>query len=137
VPGAVAAATAAVLYGTAYVAIDVALDGFTPVGVAVVRGLVGSALLVAVLIVSGLANQRPSGIGPAAAGRLGVMGLFGGGIFVLALSGAVALSGATVTAFVAGLYAVVAAVLAVPCSASASTRRRCSRCSRPWSGRSC
>jgi probable blue pigment (indigoidine) exporter len=46
--------------------------------------------------------------------RLAVIGLFGGGIFVLAMNGAVALAGATVTAFVAGLYAVAAAVLAVP-----------------------
>ena len=56
--GAVAAATAAVLYGTAYVAIALALDGFTPVGVAVVRGLVGSAVLVMLLMAPGLADQR-------------------------------------------------------------------------------
>jgi drug/metabolite transporter (DMT)-like permease len=114
VSGTLAAVTAAVLYGTAYVAIAVALDGFTPVGVAIVRGLAGSAVLVALLAVPGLADQRPSRMRADGLARLAIIGLFGGGIFVLALNEAIALSGATVAAFVAGLYAVVAAALAVP-----------------------
>jgi drug/metabolite transporter (DMT)-like permease len=114
IPGALAAATAGILYGTAYVAIAVALDGFTPVGIAVVRGVLGGVALLVLLVVPGLAEQRPSRIGLAGIGRLAILGVFGGGIFILALNEAVALSGATVTAFVAGLYAVVAAAVAVP-----------------------
>ena len=42
------------------------------------------------------------------------MGLLGGAAFTLAMNSAVGTSGATVTAFVAGLYAVLAAALAIP-----------------------
>jgi drug/metabolite transporter (DMT)-like permease len=114
VAGRSAAAAAGVLYGSAYVAISVALDGFTPVGVAVVRGALGATVLVAAMSLPGLAKQRPARMEAAALARLGLIALFGGGIFVLAMNAAVALSGATVTAFVAGLYAVVAAVLGIP-----------------------
>jgi drug/metabolite transporter (DMT)-like permease len=110
--GVLAAAAAAVLYGSAYVAIAVALDGFTPVGVAVYRGVLGALALGVILVAwPGLGPRMPTW---AALVRLSVIGTVGGGIFVLAMIGAVALAGATVTAFVAGLYAVAAAVLALP-----------------------
>lgn len=112
--GAFAAALTGMLYGSAYVAIAVALEGFTPVGVAFVRGAVGVAVLATVVGLPAFADQRPRRVGRAGFGRLAAIGLFGGGIFVLAMNGAVANSGATVTAFVAGLYAVVAALLAIP-----------------------
>jgi DME family drug/metabolite transporter len=47
-------------------------------------------------------------------GRLMLMGLLGGAAFTLAMNAAVGITGATVTAFVAGLYAVLAAALAIP-----------------------
>jgi drug/metabolite transporter (DMT)-like permease len=115
--GAAAAAVTAVLYGSAYVAVAVALDGFTPVGVAVWRGALGALVLVALVVGAQLvAPDRPRTArrSVAALVRLGALGLFGGGVFVLAMIAAVALTGATVTAFVAGLYAVAAAVLAIP-----------------------
>ena len=112
--GVFAVALTGMLYGSAYVAIAVALDGFTPVGVAIVRGAVGVAVLAAVVGLPAFADQRLRRTRPAAFGRLAAIGLFGGGIFVLAMNGAVSSSGATVTAFVAGLYAVVAALLAIP-----------------------
>ena len=112
--GGLAAALAAVLYGSAYVAIAIALDGFTPIGVALWRGLIGAFALGLVLSLPPLASHRPLGLGRPALARLGVLGLTGGGIFVLAMNAAVALSGATITAFVAGLYAVAAALLAIP-----------------------
>jgi DME family drug/metabolite transporter len=114
VVGGVSAALAAVLYGSAYVAIAIALDGFTPIGVALWRGLFGAVALGVVLSLPHLVEYRPHNLGRPALARLGVLGLTGGGIFVLAMNGAVALSGATITAFVAGLYAVAAALLAIP-----------------------
>lgn len=112
--GRAAAGAAGILYGSAYVAIAVALDGFTPIGVAVVRGTLGGAVLGAVLLHPALSEDRPRRSAPGSGLRLVAIGLAGGGIFVLAMNAAVALSGATVTAFVAGLYAVVASLLAVP-----------------------
>jgi DME family drug/metabolite transporter len=114
VAGGLSAALAAVLYGSAYVAIAIALDGFTPIGVALWRGLLGALALGLVLSLPHLADHRPHRLGRPALARLGVLGLTGGGIFVLAMNVAVALSGATITAFVAGLYAVAAALLAIP-----------------------
>jgi DME family drug/metabolite transporter len=110
--GVLAATAAALLYGSSYVAIAIALDGFTPIGVALWRGVLG-ALALGVILVA-LPGRRPRIPARAALVRLSVIGMFGGGIFVLAMIGAVALTGATVTAFVAGLYAVAAAVLAIP-----------------------
>lgn len=112
--GAAAAALAAVLYGSAYVATAFALRSFTPLGAAAARGLLGAVLLGALLIVTGRAALRPGRLTAAALWRLTVLGLLGGGIFIVAMNVAVALAGATVTAFVAGLYAVLAAALAVP-----------------------
>jgi probable blue pigment (indigoidine) exporter len=112
--GAIAAAATAMLYGSAYVATAIALEGFTPVGLAVWRGAI-AALLVGILLSTPiLRGHRPRSLGGAALVRLGVIGLIGGGLFILAMNAAVAASGATITAFVAGLYAVLAAVLAVP-----------------------
>jgi len=115
--GVAAAALTAVLYGSAYVAVAIALDAFTPVGVAVWRGIVG-ALVLGALVLGALVvapdRERPRRPSSAAAIRLGVIGLLGGGVFVLAMIAAVDLAGATVTAVVAGLYAVSAALLAIP-----------------------
>lgn len=112
--GAAAAATAAVLYGSAYVATAIALDGYSPAGIGVWRGLLGVAMLAAILSLPPMRDQRPRALTRAALLRLAALGIIGGGLFILAVNAAVALSGATVTAFVAGLYAVLAAVLAVP-----------------------
>jgi drug/metabolite transporter (DMT)-like permease len=46
--------------------------------------------------------------------RLLILGLVGGAAFTVAMNVAVSQAGATVTAFVAGLYAVIAALLAIP-----------------------
>lgn len=112
--GAAFAATAAILYGTAYVATAFALESFTPLTIAGWRGLVAAALLVLVLSLPVARGIRP---GPPARGgvvRLVILGLVGGAAFTVAMNVAVSQAGATVTAFVAGLYAVIAAVLAIP-----------------------
>jgi drug/metabolite transporter (DMT)-like permease len=112
--GAAAAALAAVLYGSAYVATAFALRSFSPLGAAAARGLLGATLLGALLLLPIAADLRPSRPRRAASWRLVVLGLLGGAIFIVAMNVAVALAGATITAFVAGLYAVLAAGLAVP-----------------------
>ena len=94
----------------------VALRSFTPVGAAAARGTLGAAVLAAILLApwAGAAALRPVRLHGPALWRLAGLGLMGGAIFMVAMNVAVALAGATITAFVAGLYAVLAAALAVP-----------------------
>lgn len=119
--GALAAVAAAVLYGSAYVAIAVALGDFTPLGVAIWRGVVG-ALVLGPLVLWRYVQRGAPPTG-AALLHLLAMAVFGGGLFVLATNAAVALAGATITAFVAGLYAVAAAALAIPILGERPRRR--------------
>jgi len=111
--GNAAAAGAAVLFGTAYVATAVALRSFSPVSVALWRGVGAAAVLVLVLVVrrrstwSALRHLDRGGVL-----RLTALGLLGGPGFMAGMNVAVAAAGATVAAFVAGLYAVLAAVFA-------------------------
>ncbi len=112
--GALASAGAAVIYGSAYVATAIALDGYSPAGIGVWRGLFGALLLGAALMLPALRGQRPRSLTRQAVARLAVLGVVGGGLFILAVNAAVAASGATVTAFVAGLCAVLAAAFAIP-----------------------
>jgi probable blue pigment (indigoidine) exporter len=114
---------AAILYGSAYVATAFALRSFTPLGAAAARGLLGAALLGAILLAPAAGGMRPTRLSASAMWRLGVLGLFGGGIFIVAMNVAVAMAGATITAFVAGLYAVLAAALAVPVLGERPERR--------------
>jgi probable blue pigment (indigoidine) exporter len=109
-----AAAASAVLYGSSYVATAFALRSLTPVGVAAARGILGAAILGGILLLPLAVRLRPSGIGMAGLWRLAVLGLLGGGLFIGLMNVAISLAGATVTAFVAGVYAVLAALLAVP-----------------------
>lgn len=126
--GDLAAAGAAVLFGSSYVATAFALHSFGPLPIAFWRGLlaaivVGSALRAGLLGGDGGARggdstsavatpDRPQPTPAARFVRLAVLGMLGGPVFNVALNVAVGTSGATITAFVAGLYAVLAAVLA-------------------------
>lgn len=113
--GAVYAGTAAIFYGSAYVATAIALRSFTPLTIGAWRGLVGAALVALVVGVAGMRHTLPAAqLDRAAVWRLGVLGLVGGAIFIIGVNAAVGLIGASVTAFVAGLYAVAAAILAIP-----------------------
>ncbi len=114
VGGAIAASAAAMLYGSAYVATAIALRSLGPTGVALWRGTLGAAVLGVMLTLPAFASIRPRRLPAAALARLAILGLVGGGLFILTMNAAIAAAGATVTAFVAGLYAVVAAVLAIP-----------------------
>ena len=121
--GALYAALAAIFYGSAYAATAIALHSFTPVSVAVWRGLLGTLLLALALLHPAAAALRPPRLGRAALLRLIGLGVVGGGIFILAMNAAVEAAGVTVTAFVTGLYAVMAALLAVPMLAERLERR--------------
>lgn len=112
--GAAYASLAAMLYGSSYVATAIALRSFTPLSVAAWRGLLGAALLAALLLLPAMAIARPGRPGGPALLRLAILGVTGGAVFIVAMNAAVALAGATVTAFVAGLYAVLAALFAIP-----------------------
>ena len=112
--GALFAGLSAMLYGSSYVATAIALRSFTPLTVAAWRGVLSALVLGAILVLPAMRSHLPTGITAGDAGRLVLMGLLGGAAFTLAMNAAVGISGATVTAFVAGLYAVLAAALAIP-----------------------
>jgi drug/metabolite transporter (DMT)-like permease len=113
--GALAAALAAVLFGSAYVATAFAIRSFAPLAAVAWRsGL--AAILMAVWLAVERRRTGSSGV-PWSAGRLArlaVLGALGGLVFLSGMNLAVASVGATITSFVAGLYAVLAAVLAWP-----------------------
>ncbi len=112
--GMIAAAGAAIVYGAAYPATAVALRSFSPLAIA------GWACTLALVLVFVLAAggfiERPStgNLTTARLIRLAVLALLGGAGFIAAVNVAVALSGPTITGFVAPLYAVLATLFAVP-----------------------
>jgi DME family drug/metabolite transporter len=112
--GALFAGISAMLYGSSYVATAIALRSFTPLTVAAWRGLLSALILGAILLLPAMRSHLPRSITLGDLGRLMLMGLLGGAAFTLAMNAAVGITGATVTAFVAGLYAVLAAALAIP-----------------------
>ena len=116
------AALAAIGYGSAYVATAFALRSFAPLPAAVYRSVLGA---LALIVLSVAIRGRSSAPGPAAGAapppgfglanrgsRLLLLAILGGPVFLAAMNLAVAHVGATITAFVAGLYAVLAAVIA-------------------------
>lgn len=109
--GEVSAVTAAVLFGTAYVGTAFAIRSFTPIGAALWRGLLSSAILVIVIVVMGGRLRRSTMTWPRL-WRVIVLGLSGGLGFVVSMNLAVSMAGATLAAFAASLSPVLAAVLA-------------------------
>jgi drug/metabolite transporter (DMT)-like permease len=92
----------------------VALRSFSPLAVA---GLACSLALVVVIgLAAGGVLARPelSGLTVDRAWRLSVLALIGGLLFIVGVNIAVAVSGPTITGFIAPLYAVFATVFAVP-----------------------
>jgi DME family drug/metabolite transporter len=112
------AALAAIGYGSAYVATAFALRSFEPLPAAVYRSLLAVVILGRLLA---LARRRGWTVAPPAealppalvrAGHLVVIAILGGPIFLAAMNSAIAGVGATIASFVAGLYAILAAVFA-------------------------
>lgn len=111
------AALAAIVFGSSYAATAFAIVSFSPLAVGAWRGLLGAGLVSLLLARGG--ERAADRIGGASArhpltarlSRLLVLALLGGPLFVIGMNLAVAASGATIAAFVAGLYAVIAALL--------------------------
>jgi drug/metabolite transporter (DMT)-like permease len=112
--GLAAAAGAAILYGAAYPATAVALRSFTPLGIAALACTLALPFVVAAAAFGIVTPPSRAAWNPASLSRLAVLATLGGFAFIAATNIAVSLSGSTITGFVAPLYAVAAAVLAIP-----------------------
>lgn len=113
--GALAAAGAALFFGSSYVATAFALRAYGPLAIGAWRGA-APALIVGALVFAGRVDGRGAvgGLGRGGWLRLAILGTLGGPVFLVAMNLAVGGSGATIAAFVAGLYAVLAALLGPP-----------------------
>jgi drug/metabolite transporter (DMT)-like permease len=117
--GAAAAASAAVLFGTAFVATAFQLRSFTPTSAAMWRGGIGAILLAALILIQRVRSRRPTPTespGSVARwprrGRLVLLGALSGPIFVVGMNIAVAEVGSTITGFVVALYSIFSAAIA-------------------------
>ena len=108
------AAGAAVIYGAAYPATAIALGSFTPLAIAGIACTIALPLVILLAWARVLPRPAMDRLDAARLWRLVVLSFLGGVGFIAATNLAVALSGSTVTGFVTPLYAVAAAVLAVP-----------------------
>ena len=110
--GGLAAAGAAILFGSSFVATAVALRLFGPLAIGAWRGTVATAVVGFLVFRRSLAGRAElARLDRAGWLRLIVLGGLGGPVFIVAMNVAVGASGATITAFAAGLYAVLAALL--------------------------
>jgi DME family drug/metabolite transporter len=115
--GILAAAVAATLFGSAFVATAFQLRGFTPLGAALWRSALAVVLLV---VLSGWLARRRGGSPTQVLTvplrdrlwRLTVLGTLGGLVLIIGVNVAVSRIGATITGFLAGLAAVLAALFA-------------------------
>lgn len=108
------AAGAAVIYGAAYPATAIALRSFSPLGVAALACTLALPVVIALGWIGWLPRPSARGLDRPRLLRLVVLSALGGLVFIAAINVAIALNGPTVTGFVAPLYAVAAALLAVP-----------------------
>lgn len=108
------AALAAVIYGAAYPATAIALRSFSPLGIAALACTLALPVVIGLGAVGWLPRPGVRGLDRPRLWRLIVLSALGGIVFIAAINVAVALSGPTITGFVAPLYAVAAALLAVP-----------------------
>jgi probable blue pigment (indigoidine) exporter len=112
--GLLAAAGAAILYGAAYPATAIALASFSPLSIAGIACTIALPLVIAAAAGGALPRPTVDGLDGPRLLRLAILSSLGGALFIAATNIAVGLSGSTVTGFVAPLYAVAAAVLAIP-----------------------
>jgi probable blue pigment (indigoidine) exporter len=108
------AAIAAIIYGAAYPATAIALRSFTPLGIAALACTLALPVVIGLGAIGWLPRPSFAGLDRPRLVRLVVLSALGGLVFIAAINVAVALSGPTITGFVAPLYAVAAALLAVP-----------------------
>jgi drug/metabolite transporter (DMT)-like permease len=112
--GIAAAVGAAIVYGAAYPATAIGLRSFSPLAVAGLANTVALVIVVALAVAGVIPRPSPEPLSPPRLQRLLVLAAFGGLLFIAATNIAVAISGPTITGFVAPLYAVFATVFAVP-----------------------
>lgn len=112
--GIAAAIGAAIIYGAAYPATAVGLRSFSPIAVAGLANTLGLVIVVALVGVRLVPAISPVPMTSARAVRLVTLAGLGGLFFIAGTNIAVAVSGPTITGFVAPLYAVFATVFAVP-----------------------
>jgi drug/metabolite transporter (DMT)-like permease len=108
------AAAAAIIYGTAYPVTAIALRSFSPLAVAGIACTIALPLVILLAASGILPRPAVDGLRGARLARLMVLSGLGGLLFIASTNAAVALSGSTITGFVTPLYAVAAALLAVP-----------------------
>jgi probable blue pigment (indigoidine) exporter len=108
------AALAAIIYGAAYPATAIALRSFSPLAIAGIACTIALPLVIGLAAAGVLPRPGLAGLDRARLLRLAILSALGGVFFIAATNVAVGLSGPTITGFVAPLYAVAAAVLAVP-----------------------
>jgi len=109
-----AAGGAAIGFGLSYPMTAVALRSWSPLGSAAVQGTCALVLVALLALIGVLPRPGAAAVTRRGLGRLVVLGALGGTMFIAGMNAAVALAGPTIAGFVATLYAVVAALLAVP-----------------------
>lgn len=112
--GVLAAALAAISFGIAFPATAVALRAYTPLAAAATYSTIALVLMVGLATAGLIARPAPGWTAPGSLVRLAAVALVGGLGFIVGMSFSVQLAGATVAGFVATLYSVFSAVLAVP-----------------------
>lgn len=112
--GLAAAIAAAIIYGAAYPATAVALRSFSPLAVAGLSCTLALAFVVGLAVAGVLPRPGVDSMTWPRLSRLVVLALVGGVLFIIGINIAVAITGPTITGFVAPLYAVFATLFAVP-----------------------
>lgn len=112
--GVAAAALSAMSFGVAFPATAVVLRAYTPLAATGIYSTIALVLLLGMALVGLVPRPAPGFTSRAALGKLAVVALVGGFAFIVGMAVAVQLAGATVAGFVATLYSVFAALLAVP-----------------------
>jgi drug/metabolite transporter (DMT)-like permease len=112
--GMLAAALAAISFGAAFPATAVVLRAYTPLAAAATYSTFALLLMVGLAVTGVIPRPARGWTTPDALLRLGAVALVGGLGFIVGMSISVQLAGATVAGFVATLYSVFSAILAVP-----------------------
>ncbi len=112
--GLLAGAGAAIGFGISYPLTAIVLRSFSPLGTAAIQGSLGLAIILVFAAVGIVPRPARARWRPGALARLVFLGLCGGVVFTSLLNVSVAVAGPTITGFVATLYAVFSALLAVP-----------------------
>jgi O-acetylserine/cysteine efflux transporter len=109
-PGEVLMVLVAILWGSAFPVTRVLLGEMPPLGAAAWRTLLAAGCVTVFAALRGEFGQlRPA---PEDRGRLAVMAVLGGALFLIAMNVAIFLTGASITSFVTGTYPLLAVVVA-------------------------